>query len=239
MAGGDYGNIRGNKAKTSSGQKHRHQELTVVRFVPFVGDEDGRKGVVTVEVDLKRTWYGRPEILRLPSSLWLRDNEKRWGAAIGRLWSCEWKELEGGGMWVANPASELVVLAWQPWRVAAQCVLARRRRKMAFYRRGASWRGGNAVVQSSASRGMARTERDVRRRGRPMVRGGAASQCVRAWRVAPTKAHPRRAQEPEHSAWTDGHQHVSTCARTVAEPTGRGRGDVARGVHVPARDISV
>jgi hypothetical protein len=49
MAGGDYGNVHGNKAKTMSGRKHRNQELTVVRFVPFVGDEDGRKGVVTGE----------------------------------------------------------------------------------------------------------------------------------------------------------------------------------------------
>jgi hypothetical protein len=52
MADGDCGNICGNKAKTSSGWKHRHQELTVVRFVPFVGDEGGRKGVVTGEADL-------------------------------------------------------------------------------------------------------------------------------------------------------------------------------------------
>jgi hypothetical protein len=36
--------------------------LTVVRFVPFVGDEDGRKDVVTGEEDLKRAWYGRPKI---------------------------------------------------------------------------------------------------------------------------------------------------------------------------------
>jgi hypothetical protein len=91
MAGGDDGNVRGNKAKTRSGRKHRHQDLTVVRFVPFVGDDDGRKGVVTGEVDLRRAWYGRPGILRLPSSLWLRDDEKRgsvyWkvcGAAGGR-----------------------------------------------------------------------------------------------------------------------------------------------------------
>jgi hypothetical protein len=54
MAGGDYGNVHGNKAKTMSGRKHRHQELTVVWFVPFVGDEDGRKDVVTGEADLKR-----------------------------------------------------------------------------------------------------------------------------------------------------------------------------------------
>jgi hypothetical protein len=79
-----------------------------------------------------------------------------------------------------------------------------------------------AVVQSSASRGMARTGSDVRRRGRPMVRGGAADQRVRAWRVAPTRAHPRRAQEPERSARTDGHRPVSARAHTVAEPTGRG-----------------
>jgi hypothetical protein len=96
-----------------------------------------------------------------------------------------------------------------------------------------------AVVQSSASRGMARTGSDVRRRGRPMVRGGAAGQRVRAWRVVPTRAHPRRAQKPERNARTDGHRPVSVCARTVAEPTGHGRGDVACGAHVPARDISV
>jgi hypothetical protein len=47
MAGGDYGNVCGNKAKTKRGQKPRHQGLTVVLFVPFVGDEDGRKGVVS------------------------------------------------------------------------------------------------------------------------------------------------------------------------------------------------
>jgi hypothetical protein len=115
MAGGDCGNVRGNKAKTTSGWKHRHQELTVVRFVSFVGDEDGRKGVVTGEVDLKRAWFGRPGILRFPSPMRLRDNEKRWGASIRMLWSCGWKELEGGGMWAANRASELVVLARQPW----------------------------------------------------------------------------------------------------------------------------
>jgi hypothetical protein len=62
MAGGDYGNVRGNKAKTMRGRKHRHQVLKVVRFVPFVGDEDGRKDVVTGEEDLKRAWYGRPKI---------------------------------------------------------------------------------------------------------------------------------------------------------------------------------
>jgi hypothetical protein len=63
MASGDYGNVRRNKAKTKSGRKHRHQGLTVVRFVPLVGDEDGRKGVITSEVDLKRAWQGRLEIL--------------------------------------------------------------------------------------------------------------------------------------------------------------------------------
>jgi hypothetical protein len=47
MADGKYGKVRGNKAKTMSGRKHRHRDLTVVRFVPFVGDEDGRKGIVT------------------------------------------------------------------------------------------------------------------------------------------------------------------------------------------------
>jgi hypothetical protein len=111
MAGGDYGNVRGNKAKTMSGRKHRHQELTVVRFVPFVGDEDGRKDVITGEADLKRAWYGRPDIFRLPSSVSLRDDERRWGATIGGLWSCGWKELEGGGMWAVNRACELAVPA--------------------------------------------------------------------------------------------------------------------------------
>jgi hypothetical protein len=125
MAGGDYGNVRRNKAKTRSGRKHRHQELTVVRFVPFVGKEDDRKGIVTGEVDLKRAWYGRPEFLRLPSSLWLRDDEKRWGAALGRLWSCGWKELEGDGMWAVNRASELVVLTRQPMAAGgAACACA-------------------------------------------------------------------------------------------------------------------
>jgi hypothetical protein len=37
-------------------------------------------------------------------------------ASIGRLWSSGWKEFEGDGRWVVNRASELVVLALQPWR---------------------------------------------------------------------------------------------------------------------------
>jgi hypothetical protein len=86
----------------------------VVRFVPFVGDEDGRKDVVTGEADLKRAWYGRPEIFRLPSSVSLRDDKRRWGVAIGGLWSCGWKELEGGGMWAVNRACELAVPARKP-----------------------------------------------------------------------------------------------------------------------------
>jgi hypothetical protein len=78
MAGGDCGNVRGNKAKTSSGWKHGHQKLTVVRFVPFVGNEGGRKGVITGEADLQRAWYGRPTIFQLPSPGWLRDDKRRW-----------------------------------------------------------------------------------------------------------------------------------------------------------------
>jgi hypothetical protein len=78
MADDDCGNVRGNKAKTSSGWKHGHQELTVVRFVPFVGDEGSRKGVVTGEADLQCAWYGRPAVFQLPSPGWLRDDKRRW-----------------------------------------------------------------------------------------------------------------------------------------------------------------
>jgi hypothetical protein len=60
------------------GRKHRHQELTVIRFVPFVGDEGGRKGVVTGEANLQCACYGRPAIFRLPSSGGLRDDKRRW-----------------------------------------------------------------------------------------------------------------------------------------------------------------
>jgi hypothetical protein len=116
MASGDYGNVRGNKAKTKNRRKHRHQGLTVVQFVPLVGDEDGRKGVITGEVDLRRAWQGWLENLWWSSSLWLRDDEMRCRASIGRLWSSRWKEFEGDGRWVVNRASELVVLALQPWR---------------------------------------------------------------------------------------------------------------------------
>jgi hypothetical protein len=77
-AGGDYENARGNEAKRMSERKHRHLELTVIRFVPFVGDEGGRKGVVTGEADLQCAWYGQPTIFRLPSFGWLRDDKRRW-----------------------------------------------------------------------------------------------------------------------------------------------------------------
>jgi hypothetical protein len=53
--------------------------------------------------------------------VWLRDVKRRWGAAIGGLWSCEWKELEGGGMWAANRACELAVPTRQPGN--GDCVL--------------------------------------------------------------------------------------------------------------------
>jgi hypothetical protein len=78
MADDDCRNARGNKAKTSSGWKHGHQELTVVRFLPFVGEDGGRNGVVTGEADLQCAWYGRPTIFQLPAPRWLRDDKRRW-----------------------------------------------------------------------------------------------------------------------------------------------------------------
>jgi hypothetical protein len=47
------------------------------------------------------------------------------GTALGRLWSCGWKELEGDGMWAVNRASELVVLTRQPMAAGgAACACA-------------------------------------------------------------------------------------------------------------------
>jgi hypothetical protein len=110
-------------------------------------------------------------------------------------------------------------------------VLARETREIAFYRRGVSWRGGNTDVHSSASHCMARSGG---RRATELMPNGAR-RCGRLERagVAPTRVHPRQAQEPEHSARTDGHRPASVCACTAAEPMGRGRGDVTRGVHIP------
>jgi hypothetical protein len=100
-----------------------------------------------------------------------------------------WKELEGGGLWAANRACELAVPARQPGN--GDCVLLARREE-GVLRLKQHGEAVTVVIQSSAGRGMARTVSDVRRRGRPMVRGGAAGQRVRAWRVAPTRTHPRR-----------------------------------------------
>jgi hypothetical protein len=108
---------------------------------------------------------------------------------------------------VANRACERAVPARQPGN--DDCVLLARREDgvLRLEQQGDAL---TVVVQSSAGHGMARTVSDVRRRGRPMVRGGSAGQRVRAWRVAPTRTHPRRAQELERSARTDGHRPVST-----------------------------
>jgi len=41
--GGGYGNVRGNSSKTRKRRALHDRWLTKVRFVPFAGDEDGRK----------------------------------------------------------------------------------------------------------------------------------------------------------------------------------------------------
>jgi hypothetical protein len=92
----------------------------VVRFVPFVGDDDGQEGVVTGEVDLGHARHGQPKNLRLSSSLWLRDDEKRWERLLG---GCR------DGRRVANRASELVVFARQPWQVVTVCGSRRGKRR--------------------------------------------------------------------------------------------------------------
>jgi hypothetical protein len=152
------------------------------------------------------------------------------------LWSCGWKELEGGGMWAANRASELVVLARQPWgrRQRVACTGGKRWGFKALAARGGSNRSRPIV-------GKSRYSKDRERRAAARMPNGA-KRCGRPTRAGMARgtdqAHPRQAQEPERSARTDGHRSVSVCARIVAEPAGRGRSDVVRGVHVPARDIS-
>jgi hypothetical protein len=81
-----------------------------------------------------------------------------------------------------------------------------------------------AKTQSRHGQGVGRYDEedsDVRWSGRPMARGGAAGLCVRVWRVAPARDHPRKAQEPERNTWTKGHQPASTCVRMAAESARR------------------
>jgi hypothetical protein len=110
MAGGDYGNIHGNKAKTKSGRKHRNERLTVVLFVPFVGDDDGRKGVVIGEVDLRHVWQGRQENPLFRAQGGACDARSHSETRLERCGTHGWKESKDEGVWMTNFAVEREVL---------------------------------------------------------------------------------------------------------------------------------
>jgi hypothetical protein len=140
MAGGDHGNIRGNKAKTKRGQKPRHQGLTMVPFVPFVGDEDGRKGVVTGEVDLKHlVWATRNFAIALVFVAQGRREE------VGSIyWEVVELRVEGiGGRWhVGGESSQRVGGARTTTMGGQRCVVCTGGKRWGF-KAGAAWRGSN------------------------------------------------------------------------------------------------
>jgi hypothetical protein len=113
MAGGDYGNVRGNKAKTKRGWKPRHQGLMVVPFVPFVDDEDIRKGVVSLARWISGA-HGKDgqKNPRFRAQEGTRDARGRSETRLGRFGMCGWKESKAEGVWTTNFAVEREVLVW-------------------------------------------------------------------------------------------------------------------------------